>query len=158
MSNPFNEKTFVATVVDSRPIGGAIVPDGRHVVANAGNKGPNDPNAEGQGPRVPSVPTEPSVHRSDQYPSSSPRIAAEFMSQGRPAPQGEVGTPIRAGDMSASLAVKTPQFGTGFYEWAVKGYDLAGSAKSGESNRSPEPGNVAVIKANIPVLVTEGKK
>ena len=58
--------------------------------------------------------------------SSSDRIAAEFMAQGRPAPEPVQSSGSRPGDMSAGLEIKTPQFGTGFAEWAVKGYDLDG--------------------------------
>lgn len=93
-------------------------------------------------------------------PSSSDRIASEFMSQGRPAGDGVQSSGSRPGDVSSGLEIKTPQFGTGFAEWAVSGFDLCGGIKTeGESNRHPEPpGETNNVKTDRPQVVVIAKK
>jgi hypothetical protein len=88
---------------------------------------------------------------------SSERIAAAFMAEGRPGPQDEMGVMARAVDMSPlSLEIKTPQYGSGFSEWAIKGYSKEGLAggKIGAFDYDPEtPGEIAHAKANEPGII-----
>jgi hypothetical protein len=149
-------KSFDSVIADSRPSGGVIKQGDHHVVAEAGNKGANDPNTWGQGPQVPSIPPQPPVTGSDSYPSSSPRIASEFMAQGRPPAEGLQASGARPGDITMGLEILTPQPGMGFKEWAMGGYDKNGCTKSGPQgayNYDKTPGTPAVVKANIPGIV-----
>lgn len=59
-------------------------------------------------------------------PSSSERIASEFMAQGRPTNPATVSE----GSVLGGLEIKTPKVGDGFIEWAINGYDLEGCAKN----------------------------
>lgn len=88
---------------------------------------------------------------------SSERTASQFMSQGRPAPDGLQVSGARPGDQTMALEIKTPQVGRGFVEWAIKGYSMDGDIMtSGMSNRDPEtPGKIADVKTNIPVPTKE---
>jgi hypothetical protein len=61
---------------------------------------------------------------------SSERIAASFMSDGRPAAGNVVGT-----DFSSSLPINPQQPGKDFVSWAVNGYSLDGAIRTpGMSN------------------------
>ena len=120
------------------------------------NTGSIDKGNWGQGPQPPSTPPIPPVTGSDAYPSSSPRIAAEFMAGGRPAPEPLQATGVRPGDVTYGLEVKTPQPGMGFAEWAITGYDKNGTSQSGpkgEADYNKAPGTPSRIKANIPAIV-----
>jgi len=88
--------------------------------------------------------------------SSSERIAQEFMREGRPAPEPLQDKGVRPGDVSMGLEIKTPQPGAGFKEWALKGFDKDGGAKSGPvapDNHDVKPGQPADVKATIPAIV-----
>lgn len=58
-------------------------------------------------------------------PSSSERIASEFMAQGRPTNPSTVSE----GTILGGFEIKTPKVGDGFIEWAINGYDLEGKTK-----------------------------
>lgn len=59
-------------------------------------------------------------------PSSSERIASEFMAQGRP----DNPATVSEGTCLGGFEIKTPKVGDGFVEWAIKGYDLDGRTKT----------------------------
>jgi hypothetical protein len=65
--------------------------------------------------------------------SSSDRIASEFMANGRPAGGADEGG---KSTVLGGFAVKTPQVGDGFAEWAISGYNLEGthSQATGKEN------------------------
>ena len=60
-------------------------------------------------------------------PSSSERVASEFMAQGRPSNPAMV--PSEGQDLGG-FEIKTPKVGDGFVEWAINGYDLNGRTKT----------------------------
>lgn len=145
------KKDFDAIVADHRVKDGAVA----HTYEGA-NKGPIDPNNWGPGPQVPTVPPVSPVTGSDAYPSSSPRIAQEFMAQGRPSGEPLQLTGSRPGDVAMGLEILTPQPGQGFKEWALRGWNgeiLSGP--KGTFDYDKKPGASAPLKANIPVVIKE---
>lgn len=86
-----------------------------------------------------------------EYCGNAEEIAAQFMSQGRPAGEPLRATGVNPGDVSMSLEVKTPMPGAGFKEWALRGYE--GNSTPGTSDRAPEPGAPASSKATNPITV-----